>query len=236
MISPTMPRRSFDVVRLTRPTARRVGRALWVMALFGCCTGLRAELQWKETTVILEPPAGAHEAVAMFEFKNLGAGLVRIIEVQSGCGCTAAVVDDASVQPGESGQIAARYHSDGKHGRQTVALTVVTDEAPGRSYPLTLEVRLKESASVSPMSQIWRVGEDVTAKVFTVSLAPGFRFVGAESTSRDFAIEVLPGAEGRAQFQVTPRDLWAKRSAAIKVKVAGEGGAVVESVAIVRIQ
>lgn len=202
----------------------------------GLALTARADLEWKESRVVLRPAAGAKEAVADFEFTNRGNKAVHIINVQTGCSCTAAALERDTIEPGGVGKVRATYRSADKQGKQTVAVTVSTEEPELRTYELSLEVFLKEFATLAPQSAAWRVGEECTPKHFDVRLASGFTFVGAESTNPDFVVTVGAATPDRAEFTVMPRDLWAKRSAVIKVKVASPENRVTELMGLVRVQ
>lgn len=216
--------------------ARLIRRGVAAGAI-GCCLSVtaHAELQWEQTRLVLEPATGASDATGFFEFVNRGTKPVRIVEVQSGCGCTVAAPEQQTIEPGAKGRIRAVYHIGSKQGRQTVDVTVTTQEPEVRRYTLAVDVGIKESAVLAPRLLYWRVGEDPTSKTIQVKLAPEFRLIGAESASADFAVDVLAPAPDAVQLRITPRDTWAKRSGTIKVKIAREDQPPVEVVATARV-
>jgi hypothetical protein len=195
-----------------------------------------AELSWLETRVVLEPPAGAATAVGQFQAVNRGKTPVRIADVQSGCGCTAATPDRDSIPPGGMAMVQATYRVGEKQGTQTVALKVTTEEPATRTYDLVLEVHIKPFAVLTPDVRVWRIGEDVTSKLIQLSLSNGFRFVSLESTTPDFTTQIVGKTADRVDVKVTPRDLWAKRSGSVVFKVAQPGRPPIDVTAMLRIQ
>ncbi len=181
---------------------------------------LRAELAWKETRVTLAPPTGAREASAVFEFTNRGSGLVRITDVRSGCGCTVPELERSEVKPGEAGRVRAVFHVGSRRGRQSVTISVMTDEGRSEPYALTLDVEIKDSVDVAPRLVFWKLGDEPVSKSVRVTLVEDFRIVGVESASADFAVELVPGEGTMREARVTPRDTFAKRQGAVTLKIA----------------
>lgn len=211
--------------------APRIGcAALLLLAL-----PLRAELIWSQRQVVLDPPAGASVANAVFDCVNRGPAAVRITAVQSGCECTAVVLENDAIAPGAAGRIQATFRLGGRQGNQRVTLTVATAEPEIRGYTLALVVRIQDFAVVTPQTLQWRVGETPMPKVFHVSLSNGFAFVDVSGAPPEFATEFERESADRVTLKVTPRDLWAKRSGEIKIRVAQPGKQPVEIKASVRI-
>ncbi len=64
-----------------------------------------------------------------FRFTNAGDAPLRLENVEAACGCTAPSYPTASVAPGESGEIAVSYDSNGRPGPFEKAVYVVAGEA-----------------------------------------------------------------------------------------------------------
>jgi hypothetical protein len=211
----------------------RLGAALACLSLGGV---LRAELQWRERHIALEPPAGAAAAPGEFVFVNRGTHPIRVTDVRSSCDCTVMAVGENVVLPGAKGRIPFVFHVGARRGRQSVAIAVTTHEPEVRNYELTVEVEIKDFALITPRLVFWNLGAEPEAKLLQVSLAFDFRFVGAESSSHDFSVEVGRQVVGGVQLRVTPRDTWAKRNGSIKIKVAKDSQPPIEVLAQVRVQ
>ena len=196
---------------------------------------MQAELQWRERRLLLEPPAGAADASGEFVYVNRGSTPVQIVEVRSGCGCTVMAAEKSVVLPGETGKIRAVFHVGSQTGKQTVAVTVITNEPEPRQYELTVEAEIKEFISLVPRLLYWKLGDEPAVKIFQVNLAADYRFLGAESSTRDFTVEVAVQSAAAVQLRVTTRDTWATRNGTIKIKVAKDGQPPVEVLAYVRV-
>lgn len=205
------------------------------VAVLGLCLSSRADLEWKERRLALEPPVGAANAVGVFEFVNRGKNPVRIVNVRSDCGCTAMASENEVVHPGAKGSVRAVFHVGSRKGKQTVAVSVTTEEPELREYTLALEVAVKDFATITPGFVDWKLGDQPEAKTFEIRLADDFRFLGAECTTRDFAVEVAGKAGAALQLRVVPRDTWAKRTGTIKIMVAQGDQPPVEVLAFARV-
>jgi len=221
---------------MTRREANRllVGLALWAMPL-GARAVAAPALQWESERVTLAPPAGAADAMAEFKFTNRSETVVRVLEARSSCGCTVAALDKDMFQPGESGNIRARFHIGEREGRQSVTVWVTTDESGAKPYELALAVEIQTPVRLVPRMLWWKIGEEPVPKLVQVRLLEAWRVESVAVNSEDFAVELLKGDDGAIQLRVTPRDTWASRNSLIKLKVAHGDEPPVEFVAWVRV-
>ena len=196
----------------------------WVI----CAGPLFGGIEWQNQRVVLHPPAGAEEAVAEFTFINRGAEPVTVVDVTSGCGCTAAAPEPRVVAPGERGTVRAVYHIGERRGRQSVAVNVTTEEPERRVHELALEVTIKDFVSVAPRLLFWRVGEATQPKRVQLALADGFRLLDVRSADDAFAVTVLARDNANPQLEVVPRDTWAKRNGSAIVRVVAGDQAPIE--------
>lgn len=63
-----------------------------------------------------------------FSFENKGTEDLVIKEVTTSCGCTAALVSNSIVKPGEAGQIKVSYDSQGRAGKVSRTITVESND------------------------------------------------------------------------------------------------------------
>jgi hypothetical protein len=185
---------------------------------------LHAALEWKDSRLLLEPPAGAREAGAVFVATNRGTAPVRITDVQSACGCTVPELERTELQPGESATIRAVYHVGVRHGRQSVTISVFTDEGRSEPYALTLDVVIKPGVEIAPRLVFWKLGDEPFAKTVRITLVEDFRVVDVESAGPEFSVELLPGEGAERELRITPRDTMAQRQTQIRVRVARAQG------------
>ncbi len=81
-----------------------------------------------------------------FRFTNTGKTPLLISEARSSCGCTVPEWPQSPIAPGESGEIRARFDSNGRTGQQQKTITVLAN-----TYPMGTSVRLS--------GQVLRKGE-----------------------------------------------------------------------------
>ncbi len=82
------------------------------------------------------------DLVHEFIFKNEGDAPLKIVNVETSCGCTAALVSDKKVEPGKSGKIKVTFNTQGYAGEVVKYVYVETDD------PVQPRVQLKISAAV----------------------------------------------------------------------------------------
>jgi hypothetical protein len=82
------------------------------------------------------------EATFEFVFRNEGDAKLTIKNVETSCGCTAALVSDRTVEPGKTGKIKVVFNSMGYAGDVTKYIFVDSDD------PSTPRAQLKISAAV----------------------------------------------------------------------------------------
>ncbi|MGA7723152.1 MAG: DUF1573 domain-containing protein [Ignavibacteriaceae bacterium] len=68
-----------------------------------------------------------------FKIINKGTGLLRIKDITTSCGCTAAVVNDKDIPAGKEGEISVQFDSSGKMGKLSRRITVFSND-PKSSY------------------------------------------------------------------------------------------------------
>lgn len=200
----------------------RGGRAaIWLLLMaLALPSAAQAQLAWTETRLQLDPPAGAHESTAVFTMTNRGERLVRITDVQTGCGCTVPDLERTELKPGEQGTLRAIYHPGLRQGRQSVTISVFTDEGRSQPYELALDVVIKPTVGIAPRLVYWRLGDEPEARSVDVTLVEDYRLLGVESSSPDFTAELVAGEGMRRIVRVVPRDTIARRQAQITVRVA----------------
>ena len=104
-----------------------------------------------------EGPDIIHE----FHIANKGRGPLKITNVGTSCGCTAAVVkkqgtkDEAATLPvvipaGGKGTIKATYHTSGRPGHATKIITITSDDPVNPNFQLKLDMTVVRDVDVQP--------------------------------------------------------------------------------------
>ncbi|HLP50158.1 MAG TPA: DUF1573 domain-containing protein [Chitinophagales bacterium] len=68
----------------------------------------------------------------VFKFTNTGKALLLISDAQGSCGCTVPTWPRDPIAPGESGEIAVRFDSNGKKGENEKNVTVTCNTKPDK--------------------------------------------------------------------------------------------------------
>lgn len=91
-----------------------------------------------------------------FIFENRGTEDLLIKEVTTSCGCTAALVSSNVIKPGETGQIRVSYDSQGRAGKVSRTISVVSNDPVETIKELTI------TAMVDPsMHRSFNVNESI---------------------------------------------------------------------------
>ncbi|MFA4923346.1 MAG: DUF1573 domain-containing protein [Ignavibacteriaceae bacterium] len=81
-----------------------------------------------------------------FQVKNVGDQALRITNIMTSCGCTAAAVEKDEIQPGKETLINVEFNSGGKSGIQHKVISIASNDAsnPSLKFELTGKVLSKE--------------------------------------------------------------------------------------------
>lgn len=81
-----------------------------------------------------------------FKFTNVGKVPLTILKARSTCGCTIPEWPEDPIPPGGTGEITAKFNTDGKHENQTKMIMVTANTYPNES-------RVKLTGIVSPKKE-----------------------------------------------------------------------------------
>lgn len=85
----------------------------------------------------------------IFVITNEGNDILKINDVKASCGCTAVVVGEYELKPGESTEIEVSFDSKGRTGKQNKTITVSTNDPDNSIIKLAItgNVIKKEKSS-----------------------------------------------------------------------------------------
>jgi hypothetical protein len=63
-----------------------------------------------------------------FKFENKGTESLSIKDVKTSCGCTAAVVSESTIKPGQVGYIKVNFDTKSREGKNSKSITVVSND------------------------------------------------------------------------------------------------------------
>lgn len=204
---------------LTPYTLRDLGRACRlgaVLSVFGFANAsvgvshAGAQLSWERREVTLQGEGMQDTPVfeARFPFTNTGQAPVEIRSVQTSCGCTTAQLPKRRFEPGEHGEILARFEAGERVGRQEKTIAVETDDGAGGPTTLRLVAEIPEGARLRPAFVFWFRGEEPVPKTLTLEssadgaaggMAPRLTGVRVESSIDSMKVETR---------EVTPGQRW----------------------------
>jgi len=84
-----------------------------------------------------------------FDFSNDGDENLEITNVQTSCGCTAAVVEGSVLKPSESGSIKVGFDSTGREGRTSKTIVVMSNDPENPAVTLTIYAEIERKTEQS---------------------------------------------------------------------------------------
>ncbi len=131
------------------PTARLIlkGKVLEEMYEEVAKTDTLPMIEFKETTFDFGPMKEGQIVSHEFSFTNVGKSNLEIRNIQTSCGCTAAITSTKLLKPGESGSLKVEFDSTSKSGKLSRTITVTTNETPSPMKTITIfaEVNKRDS-------------------------------------------------------------------------------------------
>src|SRR6266513_4116395 len=198
-------------------------RLIGILALAALAQSARAELKWEQTSVDLRPGFNDKQAVAHFNYENVGNTPVHFKSVHASCGCTTAQTQNEQVAPGQKGEITATFNIGGRTGTQVKTVTVQTDDPdPAHSTSvLTLKAVITPLLEIQPALVFWQNGEEPKPKIITAKANKdaAIKKFDVISSVPDFTAKVDAGsAPSECKISVQPRDTPKAVYAALTIK------------------
>lgn len=165
-------------------------------------------VEFEETTYDVGPVWEGDKAEHIFKFKNTGASTLVIKKVSTSCGCTAALVSNKNIEPGEAGEIKTEFNTRRYHGQQSKNIFVSTNDPLNSSIQLQLKTEVKTVARFSPRSIFFRDvtrGESPSQVIKLVSQDEPFKLTGVTASPVFFQARVQgePGESGEGKNPIS---------------------------------
>src|SRR5438105_3942850 len=196
-------------------------RLIGILALAAQAQSARAELKWEQTSVDLRPGFNDKQAVAHFNYENVGNTPVHFKSVHASCGCTTAQTQNEQVAPGQKGEITATFNIGGRTGTQVKTVTVQTDDPERSSIVLTLKAVITPLLEFQPTLVYWQNGEEPKRKIITAKANKdaAIKKLDVASSTPDFTAKVDAGsAPNEFKISVRPRDTTKAVYATLSIK------------------
>lgn len=204
---------------------RALTSILTLIATAASCCG---QLAFNETEIVVEAGLLDEQAEVVFTFSNQGKNPVRILRVESSCGCTVPELSKDSFIPGEEGQIKAVFTFGARVGPQSKRITVFTDRPDQPMVHLQLTTNIPEWVVLDPRILRWKVGDQPEPVQVRLKLAdPALvKISPPPQPARLFTIRMDPIAADEYLLTVTPLSTTARATEFIQlnatVSAAGE--------------
>jgi uncharacterized cupredoxin-like copper-binding protein len=73
-----------------------------------------------------------------FQFQNKGTQPLVIKDVKTSCGCTAAVISEKNIQPGQNGSIKVEFDTSNRQGKTSKLITIVSNDTQEPNKVITI--------------------------------------------------------------------------------------------------
>jgi hypothetical protein len=132
----------------------------------------RGQLQWSAKTITRQAGVGDKVVEVVYPFRNAGTVPVKILSVNSRCGCTTAGLAKDDYAPGESGEIKVVFDLGDRSGYQEKPIWVTTSDRPSEAVELKLIVDIPQWLTIEPRLVCWEVGGSAEEKCVTLTVHP----------------------------------------------------------------
>jgi len=191
-----------------------------VAAFFLLALSANAQLAWQQVTAFIYAEPGDPAQLARFPFKNTGDHALTIKSLKADCGCTAASLEKKTYQPGESGEVDARFMIGDRKGVYLTHVTVLTDEPNAQPVTLQLQPIIRPLAELKPTLLFWKTGEAREPKRIQLTPSEGQKVIEFSAVADSDAVSVQPStANGDFALIVKPDAKAQKARATIQVTV-----------------
>jgi hypothetical protein len=152
--------------------------------------------------------AGDLEREHVFLIVNGSQRQISIQRVRSSCGCTISSIDNSVLAPGQEARISVTVRWSPTLGRQSVALTVDSDDTPSR-LPLSLVCDVVTPLQASTDTVDFGVLKPGQHEIRTIRIAPrsqgrAFRIVNTSIASPHLSVQAIEyHPDGVAEVQMT---------------------------------
>lgn len=144
----------------------------------------------------------------VFTFKNIGKIPIKIISIETTCGCTIATTNKMLIMPNDNGNIRGTLKlSDAD--TQTKNIIVNTDYLPQKSITLSLNINKIELLKISPRLLFWKKNLTLSEKTVTIKVLN--RNISIAKISYDTKLIKLKRREGNSSdefiLDMTPLEI-----------------------------
>ena len=143
----------------------------------------------------------------VYKLVNRGKATLEIKKVKPSCGCTAAVLSNNTVLPGETGEVKATFNTGSYGGKVKKTISVLSNDPNTSNYKLTISGEVIEEISFNPKNINFGNFRADNQSVKTVKVSvksqsgPDFKIVKVTS-SKPF-VEVSTTEDHKGEYTIT---------------------------------
>jgi Protein of unknown function (DUF1573) len=165
-----------------------------------------------ENEINFDPVTQGSKVEKVFTFKSVGDAILNIDRVKSSCGCTAALLSNRDLAPGESGEVRATFDSTRFQGLVVKTIYLYTNDPSHKVVQLHLRGEVKPEVRVTPRRLTLNSvvpGQEVAAKLSVANVGGKELIienvaVTAKEIQSDFMHQVLqPGEVAEIDLRIT---------------------------------
>lgn len=188
---------------------------LSVVAAVGwvACSPKKGALSWDASRQNLSLQPGQERLECAFAFKNTSEKTIKILSVVPDCSCILSPLKEATVAPGESGQVPVTFVVGARSGKVKKSLQVFTDASPQPDL-LEMHFNVPVLIDIAPRLLYWKKGEVNAPRKIKISMKDQpYRILRVEAVNRAFQTELKTlKAEREYEIVVQPKDTQQARS------------------------
>ncbi len=179
---------------------------LMTCLLDGVCA---ADLDFPQRHLQATPAPGAKTVEFAFPFTNQGTSPVTITDIQVGCNCVVAQLEQKTFAPEERGVIPVTYTIGSAFGVQQKAIQVISTDQDHPVIVLVVEVKLPEGPTITPKFLHWVQHAPADSKSVEISIPADatWNIVGVYDNKDHFTVALVPGEKESRKMTllVTPQ-------------------------------
>ena len=152
------------------------------------------------------------KAEHVFKLENRGNDILEIKKVKPSCGCTAAILSQNTILPGNTGEVKATFNSDNYNGKVKKTIAVLSNDPDTPSHRLTIFGEVIEEISIKPRNinfGSFRADNqtDKTVKVSIKALSgPDFKIIKTTPSKPFVDTTAIEGKNGEYTIVATLKD------------------------------
>ncbi len=145
----------------------------------------------------------------VYKFENRGKETLEIKKVKPSCGCTATVLSNKTILPGETGEIKTTFNTVSYNGRVRKTIAVLSNDPDTPSYKLSIGGEVIEEISVNPKNINFRSfrSDDQSVKTVKASITsqsgPDFKILKVTSSKPFVKVSVTEDQKGEYTLVAT---------------------------------